>query len=128
MCSLNLRCPPHFERLTCCTSLSDPGARAFSYFRVSTVTIGPTLVTGIRSRLAAGNLNNGSDNGDYKIMNFWDWPCDLFFTQCTFDIFAGVLLSVTLTAFVVAVVLLVWVEYKDMKNKLDPRRDTDRQS
>ena len=83
---------------------------------------------GIRSRLAAGNLNNGSDNGDYKIMNFWDWPCDLFFTQCTFGIFAGVLLSVTLTAFVVAVVLLVWVEYKDMKNKLDPRRDTDRQS
>lgn len=61
-------------------------------------------------------------------MNFWDWPCDLFFTKCTFDIFAGVLLSVTLTAFVVAVVLLVWVEYKDMKNKLDPRRDTDRQS
>jgi len=117
VCSLNLRCPPHFERLTCCTSLSDPGARAFSYFRVSTVTIGPTLVTDIRSRLAAGNLNNGSDNGDYKIMNFWDWPCETFFSECTIQVAIGILSVVILLAVAICMVAMATYVIKKVIGK-----------
>lgn len=98
MCSLNLRRPPHFERLTCGTSLSYPDVKAFSYFRVSTVTIDPTSDNGYQVKVSSGQFKNGSDNGDYKIMNFWDWPCETFFSECTIQVAIGILSVVILLA------------------------------
>lgn len=70
----------------------------------------------IRSRLAAGNLNNGSDNGDYKIMNFWDWPCETFFSNCTFGVFTAGVLMVLMSVFLSIALMIVWHAYTGIKN------------
>lgn len=117
MCSLNLRRPPHFERLTCGTSLSYPDARAFSYFRVSTVTIDPTSDNGYQIKVSSGQFKNGSDNGDYKIMNFWDWPCELFFSSCTFSVFTAGVIIVLMSVFLAIALMIVWHAYTGIKNE-----------
>lgn len=48
-------------------------------------------------------------------MNFWDWPCEMFFSKCTFDIVAGILFAIILVILIPASALILRMFYGGFK-------------